>query len=236
MVGPLVVLLILVVAGYGAWRYLKALPPSDATPVAATASPDAAAAPSTLASAPSAVAKPDQSKGSAQPASGSRGRGAPSVSGGRVAQNPPAAASAPAGPGTQPGASNSLPVAASTDPERVSSSSGPPASINSEIYSTASVGVKAPVLITPGANTPLLTTARHPAGTPGIEIIINPDGFVASVKAVTKPTSLAESLEYHNGLSVAKSWQFQPAMRDGQPVSYKIFMPLAILRNRGAIK
>lgn len=238
--GPWLLLLVLGVAGYGAWRYLESLPSGEVVPAAATdpATPatDPAAVSTFAISTAADAAKPGQAKGSPQLVNGPRGGRAASASGRRMAPNAPAAGPASAG-STPPGASSSAPGAAITDAERVTSSNGPPtATTNAEIYDTASAGVKAPLLITPGANTPLLTGLRHPAGTPGIEIIINADGFVGSVRAVTKPASLAESLEYHNGLSVAKSWQFQPAERDGQPVRFKIFMPLAILRSRSVIK
>lgn len=241
-VGPIVLLLVVGAAGYGGWRYLQSLPTTEVAPAAVAAPAEAAPATSTFASGPASGTKPDQSKGSAQAANGAPAGGATPAPGGPAGRRASTSAPAPVGP-TAPGVSNTVsaapspaPAGSSAEPDRATPSGGPPAAPDSTIYDAANAGVKAPILITPGANTPLLTGVRHPAGTPGIEIVINADGFVGSVKAVTNPKSLAESLEYHNGLSVAKSWQFQPAERDGQPVRFRIFMPLSILRTRSAIK
>lgn len=80
------------------------------------------------------------------------------------------------------------------------------------------------------ASVTVRTDGRYVPGGPAIEIIVNDDGLVTSVKAVTRPASLAEALEMYNGLSTTKSWRFTPAARNGQSVKYRFFIPLSALQ------
>lgn len=50
-----------------------------------------------------------------------------------------------------------------------------------------------------------------------IELLILPDGTVASVKLLGAPRNVHESML----LSAAKAWQFQPALKHGRPVAYR---------------
>jgi hypothetical protein len=84
------------------------------------------------------------------------------------------------------------------------------------VYSASDPGVAAPVGVRP----------QLPAVLPGdinrnqlgqIELLILPDGTVGAVKLVGRPRSVLEGML----LSAAKAWQFQPAMKDGRPVTYR---------------
>ena len=67
-----------------------------------------------------------------------------------------------------------------------------------------------------------------------IEIIVGGDGTVQSVKAGKPPATVGETLEMTNWLSTAKSWQFGPAVRNSQPVKYRLVVPLsALVSGRG---
>jgi outer membrane biosynthesis protein TonB len=50
-----------------------------------------------------------------------------------------------------------------------------------------------------------------------IELIIAADGSVESVKLVGSPYHVQSAML----LSAAKAWQFQPALKEGQPVRYR---------------
>jgi hypothetical protein len=87
---------------------------------------------------------------------------------------------------------------------------------DSNVYSASDVDVSAPVGVRP----------QLPAVLPGdvnrenlskIEVLILPDGTVASVKLIGSPRSVLEGML----LSAAKAWQFKPAMKGDQPVAYR---------------
>ncbi len=59
-----------------------------------------------------------------------------------------------------------------------------------------------------------------------IAVMIREDGTVESVKAQTRPKTISESLLLANSLSVAKSWRFYPAMKDGRAVPYRAIVSL----------
>lgn len=50
-----------------------------------------------------------------------------------------------------------------------------------------------------------------------IELIVQPDGTVGSVKLLGRRRSVPEAML----LSAAKAWQFKPALKDGRPVKYR---------------
>jgi len=60
-----------------------------------------------------------------------------------------------------------------------------------------------------------------------IEVIVNPDGTVGSVKAVEDPQSLADALVVTSSLSAVKSWRFRPALKNGRPVRYRQLISVA---------
>jgi hypothetical protein len=54
-----------------------------------------------------------------------------------------------------------------------------------------------------------------------IEVVVNERGQVLSAKAVVAPQSISEAAMMMGSLSAAKTWRFQPALKDGQPVKYR---------------
>jgi hypothetical protein len=50
-----------------------------------------------------------------------------------------------------------------------------------------------------------------------IELVVGVDGSVESVKLVGPPRNVKDAMF----LSVAKAWQFKPALKDGVPVRYR---------------
>jgi TonB family protein len=66
-----------------------------------------------------------------------------------------------------------------------------------------------------------LVGAIQPGAVVTIEFIVNETGTVESAKATTSPRTLGESLLLATGLHAVKSWQFRPARRNGQAVSYR---------------
>ena len=103
----------------------------------------------------------------------------------------------------------------------------PPGS--SIFYDATSTGVVPPVLLTPVANSPIRSSARHSPESAAIEILVNADGSVLSVNAAAEPATVGAYLEMVNGLTITKSWQFKPATRNGQPVPYLLLVPLRTL-------
>lgn len=59
-----------------------------------------------------------------------------------------------------------------------------------------------------------------------IEVVVSETGTVDSVKSTVIPDTLGKSIWMTNSLSVVKTWQFRPASKDGQPVKYRLFLPL----------
>jgi len=70
----------------------------------------------------------------------------------------------------------------------------------------------------PGIRTEVLTIA----------VVVNENGKVNSVKAVTPPRNIGESLVLLGALSAIKSVQFRPAMKDGVPVNYNLIVPVRV--------
>jgi len=70
----------------------------------------------------------------------------------------------------------------------------------------------------PGIRTEVLTVA----------VIVGENGKVDSVKAVTQPRNIGESLVLVSALSALKSVQFRPAVKDGVPVKYSLTVPLRV--------
>ena len=51
-----------------------------------------------------------------------------------------------------------------------------------------------------------------------VQVLVAPSGEVESVKLVTHPVRIIPAMM----LSAMKTWRFQPAMKDGQPVRYRL--------------
>jgi hypothetical protein len=54
-----------------------------------------------------------------------------------------------------------------------------------------------------------------------IDFIVNERGVVESAKVKGAPRSLAEAMQFTMSLQRLKSWQFRPALKDGDPVKYR---------------
>src|SRR5439155_10940981 len=72
-----------------------------------------------------------------------------------------------------------------------------------------------------------LPKGARPEDITTIEVIVNPDGTVGSVKAVENPQSLADAMVVTSSLSAVKSWHFHPALRNGRPVRYRQLISVA---------
>jgi hypothetical protein len=93
-------------------------------------------------------------------------------------------------------------------------------------YDATDVDVRAPTLLTPLVHVPLPDESPRESVPAAIEVVVNEAGTVDSVKATTLPRTIGETLMVLNSLSIAKTWRFQPAVKDGQPVKYRLLVPL----------
>ena len=118
----------------------------------------------------------------------------------------------PPSPAPQPSTSISRPPAPEPDPR---------------IYDAATTDVTPPSLLTPIGIAPVRT--NYVPGLATIEVIVGGDGSVQSAKAGRPPATVGETLEMTNWLSTAKSWRFGPAVRNSQPVKYRLIVPLSAL-------
>ena len=85
-----------------------------------------------------------------------------------------------------------------------------------QIYSADSKAVSPPLSVRPQlpSGLPSNVSAQHLSR---IDLIVSRDGAVESVKLVGTPRNVHDSML----LSAVKSWQFQPALKDGRPVRYR---------------
>jgi hypothetical protein len=60
-----------------------------------------------------------------------------------------------------------------------------------------------------------------------IEVVVSERGLVESAKSVRQPNTIGEYASVINGLSITKTWRFQPARLNGEPVKYRLFISLA---------
>jgi outer membrane biosynthesis protein TonB len=91
----------------------------------------------------------------------------------------------------------------------------PPAVAPSIVYTQTDQNVEPPRLL----SRPL--PRRIPSGGPDVatvEVVISPDGGVERVRLTSEPRRLVDVME----LSAAKAWQFDPALKDGTPVRYRL--------------
>jgi hypothetical protein len=108
-----------------------------------------------------------------------------------------------------------LPRAAEATPE------GQPPSTNTTVYSPVDTEVVPPELERSRLpkDSPL---GVRPEDLSEVEVVVSATGEVESVKLVTEPVRVLSAMM----LSAVKNWRFQPAMRDGQPVRYRMRMRL----------
>ncbi|HUR22121.1 MAG TPA: hypothetical protein VMZ90_14995 [Vicinamibacterales bacterium] len=125
------------------------------------------------------------------------------------------------------------PAATSPAPPRAAPVSQPPSPPpDPAIYDSATGDVTPPSLLTPIGIAPVRT--NYVPGLATLEVIVGRDGSVQSARAGRPPATVGETLEMMNWLSAAKSWQFGPAVRNGQAVKYRLVVPLsALVSGRG---
>jgi hypothetical protein len=90
----------------------------------------------------------------------------------------------------------------------------PPAVDPSIVYSQTDQTVEPPRLLSRPLPTRLPSTGSDAAT---VEVVIAADGGVERVRLTSRPRRLVDVME----LSAAKAWQFDPALKDGQPVRYR---------------
>lgn len=97
-------------------------------------------------------------------------------------------------------------------------------------YDKTNAEVAAPVLLTPLSHVPLPPEIRREASSTdvAIQVMVNEEGTVDIVKATVSPRTLGESILVYNGLSIAKTWRFRPASKNGLPVKYRLLVPLSM--------
>jgi len=86
---------------------------------------------------------------------------------------------------------------------------------DTEIYSSESADVTAPVMI---STAPLPPSQFSPAINNTLELVIGPDGEVKTVRLLKGSANITDAML----LSVAKAWRFAPASKAGRPVSYRL--------------
>ena len=90
------------------------------------------------------------------------------------------------------------------------------AASDSTMYSAESAGVEAPIAIRPQLPTQLPPTIKA-EDLSRIELVVDTEGSVESVKLIgPHPSFHAKML-----LSVAKAWQFRPALKNGRAVRFR---------------
>jgi len=87
-----------------------------------------------------------------------------------------------------------------------------------QTYSSMDTDVAPPVV--PDALLASLRTSGLPGSTNTLELLVSPDGLVERVRLLSPPQQLADMLV----LAAAKTWQLEPATRDGRPVAYRLVL------------
>ena len=128
------------------------------------------------------------------------------------------------GEGSSPAGGTALDLPAS-----MLAGNGPPANVvpsgdvdvmreTSRIYSSADPDVTPPEIRNPQLPPPLLSGVHAEVNT--IELIVTEDGTVDRVRLVSAPRRMSDMML----LSGAKTWRFEPALRDGRPVKYRLLL------------
>jgi hypothetical protein len=89
---------------------------------------------------------------------------------------------------------------------------------SASIYSAENIDVSPPVAVYSQFPSPI---EPRPRDASIFDIVIDRAGNVESVRARRPPTSMADAMVMTMSLSAAKTWRFQPAIKDGQPVRYR---------------
>ena len=62
-----------------------------------------------------------------------------------------------------------------------------------------------------------------------IAVVVDENGRAQSVKAINRPQNVAEAMLLTSALAAIKQWEFDPALKDGVPVRYRLVVPLGKL-------
>jgi hypothetical protein len=95
------------------------------------------------------------------------------------------------------------------------------------VYDVTQRDVVPPQFIYPQLPGPLPTMPAR-SDLPAIELTINEQGTIDRVKASIPPRTIAEAVKMLGQLSAAKTWRFRPALSSGQPVKYRLVVPLSL--------
>lgn len=87
------------------------------------------------------------------------------------------------------------------------------------VYSSASLDVQPPVIYSPKLP-PLPPADPYWQGTNTMELLIDETGEVRQARLTSRPVRMSDMML----LSPAKTWKFHPALKNGQPVKYRLTM------------
>lgn len=193
-------------------RVASILVPSHPSPTPAPAVDEAAAAPSkTVKVTP--VRRPGPVRPGPAPARNAEPNAAPAADSNAASAPGPAAPSAPRAP---------EPLAAAVPPPAVAA-----ADLDLTIHTAKDADVLPPRMLYPQTLTPVVPgMSRREFMT--FEVVVNEGGRVDWVKARDVPQTLGESVMLLNALSTAKSWRFDPALKNDGPVRYNQLVALPI--------
>lgn len=133
----------------------------------------------------------------------------------------------PATPPTQqPAASaGAVATAAPAVVTNASTTLGPDPLLTAVVFDTTDVNVMPPVTLNrrfPPIPAGRYETRRNNEGL--VEAVVSATGEVETVKLLYPPNTVHESMI----LSAIKTWQFQPAVKDGRPVRYRQLIPVTV--------
>lgn len=122
-----------------------------------------------------------------------------------------------------------VPSVAATEPSR-NSARPTPLELNapSVIYSGQDKDVVPPTPILARRNAGLAPSSpgiRH--DTLVIAVVVDEQGRAQTVSAINRPQNVAETMLLTSALAAVKQWEFDPALKDGVPVRYRLIIPLA---------
>ena len=87
------------------------------------------------------------------------------------------------------------------------------------VYSGASLDVQPPVIYSPKLP-PVPPADPYWQGTNTMELLIDESGAVQQARLTSRPIRMPDMML----LSPAKTWKFHPALKNGQPVKYRLTM------------
>lgn len=131
----------------------------------------------------------------------------------------PIATSTTAGPTVRDAAqSQAFPTETAPTPEPAPTNDGTAVSPDRIVYSREDLDVRPPQMLSPELPRPAV--ASWPTRTNSMELIVSESGSVERVRLVRPPQRMPDMML----LSRAKVWKFQPAVKDGRPVRYRVVL------------